>query len=56
MRTSEQSHDNWMSLIPLSVLILFVMVEAGGPEAFFNLVTSFTADALALTASWLRHL
>ncbi len=56
MRTSGQSHEGWMSLIPLSVLVFVVMVAFGGPERFVNTVVSFANDAVTYAASWVRHL
>jgi hypothetical protein len=53
--TSGRSHEGWMSLIPLSVLLFIVMVALGGPEAFVNMAVSFASDALAYTASWVKH-
>jgi hypothetical protein len=55
MRTSGQSHEGWMSLIPLTVLLFIVMVAFGGPEAFVNTVTNYTTDIVTYTASWIRH-
>ena len=55
MRTSGQSHEGWMSVIPLTVLIFIVTVALGGPEAFINTVAGFATDAIAYTASWIRH-
>jgi p-aminobenzoyl-glutamate transporter AbgT len=56
MRTSGESHEGWMSLIPLSVLLFVVMVEVGGPEPFANLFMSIANDAVTFAANWLRHL
>ena len=56
MRTSGQSHDGWMSLIPLSVLVFVVMIAVGGPEAFARLFMSYANDAVAYAATWVRHL
>jgi hypothetical protein len=55
MRTSGQSHEGWMSLIPLSVLIFIVIVAFGGPDAFVNTVANFATEAVSYTASWVRH-
>ena len=54
MRTSGESHEGWMSLIPLSVLVFIVMVALGGPDAFVRTVSSFATDAVADIARWLR--
>ena len=56
MRTSGQSHEGWMSLIPLAVLLFIVSVAFGGPEAFLNTVATYATDAFAYGANWLRHL
>ena len=56
MRTSGQSHEGWMSLIPLSVLLFIVMVALGGPDAFVRTVTTFATDAITYVASWIRNL
>ena len=55
MRTSGQSHEGWMALIPLSVLLFIVMVALGGPEAFVNTVALFATDAASYTSNWIRH-
>jgi hypothetical protein len=55
MRTSGQSHEGWMSLIPLTVLLFIVMVALGGPEAFVNTVSNYATDIVTYTASWIRH-
>jgi hypothetical protein len=52
--TSGQSHEGWMSIIPLSVLLFIVMVALGGPESFVNVVTSFASDAMTYTARWVK--
>ena len=55
MRTSGQSHEGWMSLIPLTVLLFIVMVAFGGPEAFVNTVANYATDIVTYTVSWIRH-
>jgi hypothetical protein len=55
MQTSGQSHEGWMSLIPLSVLLFIVMVALGGPDAFVNTVASFATDAITYTARWVKN-
>jgi hypothetical protein len=52
--TSGQSHEGWMSLIPLSVLLFIVMVALGGPEAFVNTVAAFATDAMTYAARWIK--
>ena len=56
MRTSGQSHEGWMTLIPLSVLLFIVMVALGGPDAFVRTITTFAADAITYGSRWLRSL
>jgi hypothetical protein len=56
MRTSGQSNEGRMSLIPLGVLLFLVMVGLGGPESFMDAVATFAADVIAYTASWVRDL
>ena len=55
MRTSGQSHEGWMSLIPLSVLLFIVMVALGGPDAFVRTVDSLASDAVTFIARWVRN-
>jgi hypothetical protein len=52
--TSGQSHEGWMSIIPLSVLVFIIMVALGGPESFVRTVTTFASDAMTYTARWVR--
>jgi hypothetical protein len=56
MRTSGQSHEGWMSLIPLSVLLFIVTVALGGPESFVRTITMYATDAITYVSSWLKHL
>ncbi len=56
MRTSGQSHEGWMALIPLSVLLFIVMVALGGPDTFVRTVTTFAADVITHGSRWLRSL
>ena len=56
MRTSGQSHEGWMALIPLSVLFFIVMIALGGPEAFVRTVTTFAADAITVISGWIKSL
>ena len=56
MRTSGQSHEGWMSLIPLSVLLFIVTVALGGPESFVHVVESFATDAMTYIARTIRNL
>ena len=56
MRTSGQSHEGWMALIPLSVLLFIVMVALGGPESFVRTVTAFAADTMTSVSRWVRNL
>ena len=56
MRTSGQSHEGWMALIPLSVLLFVVMVALGGPDAFVRTITTFAADVIMYGSRWLQSL
>ena len=56
MRTSGQSHEGWMALIPLSVLLFIVMVALGGPEALVRTITTFAAEAVTHGSRWLQSL
>jgi len=51
---SGQSHEGWMALIPLTVLLFIVVVVLGGPEAFVNTIGSFAIDAIAYGTNWLK--
>ena len=56
MQTSGQSHEGWMSLIPLSVLLFIVMVALGGPDGFVHTVGSLASDAITYIARLIRNL
>ena len=56
MRTSGQSHEGWMALVPLSVLLFIVMVALGGPEAFVRTVSTFAADVITYGSRWVKSL
>ena len=56
MRTSGQSHEGWMALVPLSVLLFIFAVALGGPDAFVRTITTFATDAITYGSRWLRSL
>lgn len=53
--TSGQSHEGWMSLIPLSVLLFIVIVALGGPDPFVQTVTSFATESITYIERLIRN-
>jgi hypothetical protein len=53
--TSGQSHEGWMSLIPLSVMLFIVIVALGGPDPFVHTVTSFAAESISYIERLIRN-
>lgn len=56
MDTSGSSHEGWMIVVPLTVLVLIVMYVFGGPVAFVNTVSYWATDFVGTVASWIKHL
>ena len=55
MRTSGRSHEGWMTLIPLSVLLFIVVIALGGPEALLTSARSIAADAISYGSTFLKR-
>ena len=51
---SGQSHEGWMALIPLTVLLFIVVVVLGGPEAFVNTIGSFAINVIFYVTNWIK--
>jgi len=56
MDTSGKPHEGWMTTIPLTIFVLFVVAAMGGPAAFVNTVTIWIGDLLRYVAAWFKYL
>ena len=56
MQTSGKPQEGWMTFIPLSVFILFVVVALGGPVGFMNTVAYWVTDFVSCVIGWVKHL
>ena len=56
MEVSGAPHEGWMTLVPLTVLVLIIVYVLGGPVAFVNTLSSWVVDILSGGANWLRQL
>ena len=54
MEISGKPNEGWMSVVPLTILILFVIVAMGGPVAFANTVSNWATDFAAFVARWVK--
>ena len=54
MEVSGKPTEGWMSFVPLTILILFVIVAMGGPVAFVNTVSLWAADFATYVARWVK--
>ena len=53
---SGKPNEGWMTLVPVTVLVLVVVIALGGPEAFVNTLSSWATDLVGYSAGWLKHL
>ena len=45
-----------MTLVPLTLFVLFVVLALGGPTSFMNIVSNWTYDAGIYIGRWIRSL
>ena len=56
METSGKPTEQWMTLVPLTLFILFVILALGGPTSFMNFLSNWAYDASSYFARWIRSL
>ena len=56
METSGKPTEGWMTVVPVTVFVLFVLIALGGPTAFVNIVANWVSDVVIFVARWIRHL
>jgi hypothetical protein len=56
MQTSGKPHEGWMTFVPLSVFMLFVIAAMGGPVGFMNTVAYWATDFVSFVIGWVRNL
>jgi hypothetical protein len=55
METSGRSHEGWLVAVPV-VVLLFVFVTFGDPEAFVSAVSDGVTDVFRIVANWVTRL
>jgi hypothetical protein len=56
MDTSGRPREGWMTVVPVTVFLLFVVLALGGPANFVNTVSLWLTDIVQGTVSWIRAL
>jgi hypothetical protein len=56
METSGRPTEGWMTLVPLTIFVLFVILALGGPASFVNIVASWLGDVANYIAQWIRSI
>jgi len=56
MDTSGSTHEGWMAVVPVAVLIFIVVVVLGGPAAFIRTVTNWGSDVVGYAAGVIKNL
>jgi hypothetical protein len=55
MDVSGKPHEGWMTTIPLTIFVLFVVAAMGGPTAFLNTVTIWMSDLTHYVMAWIKQ-
>jgi hypothetical protein len=56
MEISGRPNEGWMTVVPVTVMMLIAIVALGGPEAFVNTLSSWGTDCVSYIAGWLKNL
>lgn len=56
METSGKPTEGWMTLVPLTIFVLFVIFALGGPTSFINIVSNWVVDVTSYVARWVKSL
>ena len=56
MDATGSSHEGWMTIVPLTVLVLIVIYIVGGPVAFVNTISHWGTELLDGIVRWIRFL
>jgi hypothetical protein len=56
MNTSGKPREGWMTVIPVSVFIFFVVVALGGPDNVFRTIVLWSEDVVKTVGTWFKHL
>jgi len=54
MQTSGKPYEGWMTFIPLTIFILFVISFMGGPLGFMNVLANWVTDVSGYIVNWIR--
>lgn len=54
MDVSGRPYEGWMTMIPLSFFVLFVVAIMGGPDALLNDMKLWAGDLMNLVIGWLN--
>ena len=56
MNTSGKPREGWMTVIPVSVFIFFVVIALGGPDNFFRTIALWGEDVIKTVGTLLQAL
>ena len=56
MDTSGRPYEGWMTIIPGSIFLLFVVLALGGPVAFVNTLSLWAVDIANWFVNWFKYL
>ncbi len=54
MQISGKPYEGWMTFIPLTVFILFVISFMGGPLGFMTVASNWVTDVVGFLVNWVR--
>ena len=56
MDTSGRPREGWMTVVPVTVFLLFVVLALGGPANFVNTVSLWMSDITQAVVAWIKDL
>jgi hypothetical protein len=56
METSGRPTEGWMTIVPVTVLVLFVMIALGGPTSLVNILANWAGDVFHYVGQWIKYL
>ena len=56
MDTSGRPREGWMTVVPVTVFLLFVVLALGGPTHFVNTVSLWMSDIAQAIVGWIKDL
>ncbi len=56
MDATGSSHEGWMTIVPLAVLVLIAIYIVGGPVAFVNTISYWGTELFDGIVRWINYL